>query len=531
MVKQFLFGKDAREALYRGASLLARAVVTTLGPRGRNVALDRKFQFPVVLHDGVSVSKEIELENVFDNIGAQLIKEAASKTNDQAGDGTTTATLLARVIIEEGIKYVELGYNPMVLKEEIDEAVRLVVAEVKKHSKSISTLQEIEQVAKISTQKEELGKMVAEAVYRVGKDGVVTVEEGSGIKTEIKYTEGMSFDRGYSASYFVTNAEKSEAELMEPFILLSEKKIISNNDLFPFLKKLSDAGLNNLVIIGEVEGEALATLVWNKLKGRLESLVISPPAFGDRRLQILEDIGVLTGGKVLRADLLNKLEDVKIEDLGRADKVWCSDKETRIVGGRGEKVKIEERIKQIKVQIDKSESEFEKEKLKERVARLGSGCSVISVGAPTELEMKELKERAIDAVGSCRAAISEGVVVGGGVTLLKARRVLYIPNPSNGFQVVFKALGQPIRVLLENAGVERVDKIIDTIVEDESVDYGFNVVTKKYCSLSAEGIIDPIGVVVATLVNSSSVASLVLTTDCLVADLPQEDTRKKASEI
>lgn len=534
MAKQILRGKEARDALYRGAKELGDTVVITLGPKGRNVALDKKFNAPLVVHDGVSVAKEIDLPDPFENMGAQLVKEAASKTNDKSGDGTTTATLLALGIIEAGMKYVVLGFNPMDLKKGIEQAVALVVAEIQKIAKPIKTQVELEQVAIIAAQREDVGKLIAEAMFKMGKDGVVTVEEGSGLKTEVEYKDGMQFDKGYGASHFITDHDRAEGESIDPFILISEKKITSNNDLFSFLKMLSEKGLDNLVIIGEVEGEALATLIWNKLRGRMNSLVISPPAFGDRRKAILEDIAVLTGGTVLYADLIKKLENVTVEELGRAEKIWCDAETTKIIGGKGDKAKIGERVKQIQTQIDKSESDFEKDKLKERIAKLTVGVAVIKVGAPTEIEMKDLKERINDAVGATRSAFEEGIIVGGGVSLLRAKQTLLEKGQigsviNNGFDIIFNILDLPLRTLLRNAGNKKEEKIIDTILESKDLEYGYNLETEKFGNLYEMGVVDPAKVVRLALQNAASVGAMVLTTEALVTDVPENDPREKMS--
>jgi len=426
MAKQLKFSEEARQKLATGVNILAKAVVTTLGPRGRNVALDRKWGAPNVVHDGVSVAKEIELPDPFENMGAQLVKEAASKTNDVAGDGTTTSTLLTQTMVNLGLKNVTAGANPMILKRGIDEAVKEVVSQIKKIRKKIDIKkeEEIVQVATISAGDAEIGKKIAEAIMKVGKDGVVTVEEGKGLQMEIEYKEGMEFDRGYASPYFVTDAEKMVAEVEDPYILITDKKISAISDLLPFLEKFVKVSKNLVIIADEVEGEALATLVVNKLRGVFNALVVKAPGFGDRRKEMLEDIAILTGGTVISEELGKKLENIEVEDCGRADKVWADKENCRIIGGKGDEEKIKARIAQIKRQIEETTSEFDKEKLQERLAKLSGGVAVINVGAATEVEMKEKKERVTDAVSATKAALEEGIVAGGGVALLQARKVL-----------------------------------------------------------------------------------------------------------
>ena len=426
MAKQLKFSEEARQKLATGVNILAKAVVTTLGPRGRNVALDRKWGAPNIVHDGVSVAKEIELPDPFENMGAQLVKEAASKTNDVAGDGTTTSTLLTQIMVNLGLKNVTAGANPMILKRGIDEAVKAVVTQIKKMAKKIDIKKEEEiiQVATISAGDKEIGKKIAEAIMKVGKDGVVTVEEGKGLQMEIEYKEGMEFDRGYASPYFVTDTEKMVAEVEDPYILITDKKISAISDLLPFLEKFVKVSKNLVIIADEVEGEALATLVVNKLRGVFNALVVKAPGFGDRRKEMLEDIAILTGGTVISEELGKKLENVEVEDCGRADKVWADKENCRIIGGKGNPEKIKARIAQIRRQIEETTSEFDKEKLQERLAKLAGGVAVINVGAATEVEMKEKKERVNDAVSATKAALEEGIVAGGGVTLLQARKVL-----------------------------------------------------------------------------------------------------------
>src|SRR3989338_10580242 len=426
MAKQLKFSEDARQHLAKGVNILAKAVVTTLGPRGRNVALDRKWGAPNVVHDGVSVAKEVELEDPFENMGAQLVKEAASKTNDVAGDGTTTSTLLTQTMVNYGLKNITAGANPMILKKGIEMAVLEVVTQVKKMSKkvSISNEEEIVQIATISAADQQIGILIAEAIKKVGKDGVVTVEEGKGLQMEIQYKEGMEFDRGYASAYFVTDPEKMVAEIEEPYVLITDKKISAVSDLLPFLEKFVKVSKNLVIIADEVEGEALATLVVNKLRGTFNAFVVKAPGFGDRRKEMLEDVAILTGGTVISEDLGKKLENIEVDDCGKADKVWSDKENCRIIGGKGDSSKIKARVAQIRREIEESTSDFDKEKLQERLAKLSGGVAVINVGAATEVEMKEKKERVNDAVAATKAALEEGIVAGGGVALLQARSSL-----------------------------------------------------------------------------------------------------------
>jgi len=530
MAKQLKFSEDARQKLANGVNILAKAVVTTLGPRGRNVALDRKWGAPNVVHDGVSVAKEIELPDPFENMGAQLVKEAASKTNDVAGDGTTTSTLLTQTIVNLGLKNVTAGANPMVLKRGIDEAVKEVVSQIKKMAKKIDIKKEDEivQVATISAGDGEIGKKIAEAIMKVGKDGVVTVEEGKGLQMEIEYKEGMEFDRGYASPYFVTDPEKMIAEVENPYILITDKKISAVSDLLPFLEKVVKISKNLVIIADEVEGEALATLVVNKLRGVFNTLVVKAPGFGDRRKEMLEDIAILTGGTVISEDLGKKIENVEVEDCGRADKVWADKENCRIIGGKGDNEKIKARIAQIRREMEASTSEFDKEKLQERLAKLAGGVAVINVGAATEVEMKERKERVNDAVSATKAALEEGIVAGGGVTLLQARKsLLTLKNKMDfeeertGIDIVYKALAEPIRMIAKNAGVDS-GWILKKVEESKDVDYGFNALTLEFGSMYKQGIVDPAKVVRSALENASSVATMILTTEALVTDIPEK---------
>ena len=531
MAKQIKFSEEARQSLINGVNVLANIVGTTLGPKGRNVALDKKWGAPSVIHDGVTVAKEIELKDEFANMGAQLVKEAASKTADVAGDGTTTATVIAQAIVDEGIKNITAGANPMLLKKGLEEASKAVVDFIKTKAKTINIKNnsEISQIATISGGDEAIGKLVAEALQKVGKDGVVSVEEGRGLSTEIEYKEGMEFDKGYASSYLVTNADKMEAEVEDPYILITDKKISNLQELLPFLENLVKVSKNLVIIADEIDGEALAVLVVNKLKGTFNALAVKAPGFGDRRKEMLEDIAILTGGTVISEDTGRKFDTVTIEDCGRADKVWADKDNTRIIGGKGVPAKLSARITQIKRAIDTSTSDFDKEKLQERLAKLAGGVAVINVGAATEIELKEKKERVIDAVAATKAALEEGVVPGGGVVLLEAVKVLdpkllkHIPGNSDqatGVAILRKALEAPTRKLAENAGING-DVVIDNISKQEA-GFGFNVLTDSYVDMVKEGIIDPAKVARTAVENAVSVATMILTTEALVTDIPEE---------
>ncbi len=525
--KQIKYGDDARKALLKGIDAVAKAVVTTLGPKGRNVALDKKWGAPAIIHDGVSVAKDIELPDPFENMGAQIVKEASSKTNDNAGDGTTTSTLLAQYISQEGMKNVTSGANPMIIKKGMEKAIEVVVAELKKMSKPTKTKEEIKQVATISAGDESIGTTIAEALDKVGRDGVVTVEEGRGLQIEIEYKEGMEFDRGYVSAYFVTNSEKMEAENENPYILLTDKKISSiQNDLLPFLEKFVKVSKNLVIIADEVEGEALATLVVNKLKGTFNVLAIKAPGFGDRRKEILEDIAVLTGGTVISEDTGRTFESIEMSDLGMADKVWADKDNCRIIGGKGDKKAISARVAMLKKQIDAATSDFDKEKLQERLAKMAGGVAQINVGAVTEIELNDKKERVKDAVGATKAAIEEGVIPGGGVALLRARKALKSIKTANhdeqlAIEIIHKALEEPLRALVRNAGED--DGYILRMIEDsKDIDFGYNVMTSEFGSMTKFGILDPLKVTRSAFQNAASVAMMVLTTECLVTDLPEE---------
>lgn len=530
MAKQLKFSDDARQSLMRGIDIVAKAVVTTLGPKGRNVALDKKWGAPNIVHDGVSVAKEIDLKDPFENMGAQLVKEAADKTNDNAGDGTTTATLLAQKLTSAGMKNITAGANPMIVKKGIEKAVDAVISELKKNAKPIKNKSEIEQVATISAGDAAIGSKIAEALEKVGRDGVVTVEEGKGLTIDIEYKEGMEFDKGYVSPYFVTNPEKMEAEIDGAYILLTDKKISSIQDMLPFLEKFVKVS-KNLVIIGdEVEGEALATLVVNKLKGTFSVLAVKAPGFGDRRKEMLEDIAVLTGGTVISEDTGRTFESIEITDLGRADKVWSDKDNSRIIGGKGDKKAIDARISLIKRQIEASDSDFDKEKLQERLAKLAGGVAQINVGAATEIELNDKKERVKDAVGATKAAIEEGILPGGEVALLRARAVLVgekapkgdTKDEQVGIDIVHDTLAEPIRHLAINSGEGDGWSVVKTVEASKDADYGYNALTGEFGSMIKFGILDPLKVTRSALQNAASVASMVLTTEALVTELPED---------
>lgn len=528
MAKQLKFSEDARQALIRGVNILAKAVVTTLGPKGRNVAIDKKWGAPNVIHDGVSVAKEIELSDPFENMGAQLVKEAASKTNDVAGDGTTTSTLLTQAIVNIGFKNVTAGANPMQLKTGMEKALDSVVLELKKMAKTVKDA-DVAKVATISAQDEKIGALIAEALTKVGKDGVVTVEEGKGLTMEIEYKEGMEFDKGYASAYFVTNAERMEAEIADPYILITDKKISAIADLLPFLEGFVKVS-KNLVIIGDdIDAEALATLVVNKLRGTLNVLAVKAPGFGDRRKEMLEDIAILTGGTVISEDTGRKLDNVTVQDCGRADKVWADKEATRIIGGKGAGTTVKARIAQIRTAIDDTTSDFDREKFQERLAKLAGGVAVINVGAATEIELKDKKERVNDAVAATKAALEEGIVPGGGVAVLKARGLLLKlketltnADEKTGVEILYKALGEPIRMIAENAGADS-GWVLKTVEENKgSADFGFNAMTMQFGSMIAAGVIDPVKVTRSAVQNAVSVGMMILTTEALITDIPEK---------
>jgi chaperonin GroEL len=527
MAKEITFDTTARDRLKRGVDKLADAVKVTLGPKGRNVILDKKFGAPTITKDGVSVAKEIELKDPIENMGAQLVKEVASKTADAAGDGTTTATVLAQSIFAHGIKNVAAGANPMDLKRGIDKAVVAVVENLKKQSKNIKGLQEITQIATISSNNDaEIGKMIATAMDKVGKDGVITVEEAKGTETEVKTVEGMQFDRGYLSAYFVTNTEKMEADLDSPYILIYDKKISSMKELLPVLEATAQTGKPLVIIAEEVEGEALATLVVNKIRGALRVAAVKAPGFGDRRKAMLEDIAILTGGRVISEETGTKLEDAKLEDLGRAEKINIDKDNTTIVNGGGKKNDITGRINQIKSQIESTTSEYDREKLQERLAKLSGGVAILYIGAATEVEMKEKKDRVDDALHATRAAVQEGIIPGGGVAYIRAIEALKTIEAENedqatGINIIRLALESPLRTIVENAGGE--GSVILNKVREGKKDFGFNAHNNKFENFFEAGIIDPTKVARLALENAASIAGLLLTTEAVVSDVPEEN--------
>jgi chaperonin GroEL len=530
MAKEITFDTSARDKIKKGVDKLADAVKVTLGPKGRNVILDKKFGAPSVTKDGVTVAKEIELKDPIENMGAQLVKEVASKTADAAGDGTTTATVLAQAIYANGIKNVAAGANPMDLKRGIDKAVEAVVEHLKKQSKKIKDSSEIAQIATISSNSDEtIGKMIADAMNRVGKDGVITVEEAKGTETEVKTVEGMQFDRGYLSPYFVTNTEKMEAELEQPYILIYDKKISSMKELLPVLEQSAQTGKPLLIIAEEIEGEALATLVVNKIRGALRVAAVKAPGFGDRRKAMLEDIAVLTGGKVISEEQGFKLENATLDMLGHAEKINIDKDNTIIVNGAGKKSEIQGRVAQIKAQIESTTSDYDKEKLQERLAKLSGGVAILYVGAATEVEMKEKKDRVDDALHATRAAVQEGIVPGGGVAYVRAIEALKNPedigvtneDQATGVNIVRLALESPLRTIAENAGQE--GSVIVNKVRDGKKDFGYNALENKFETFFDAGIIDPTKVTRLALENAASIAGLLLTTEAVVSDLPEEN--------
>lgn len=526
MAKQLKFGKEARASLLKGIDTVAKAVVTTLGPKGRNIALDKKWGAPNIVHDGVTVAKEIDLKNPFENMGAQLVKEAASKTADNAGDGTTTSTLLAQVMTAKGMARVNLGANPMIVKKGIEKAVEVVTAELKSRAKPIKGKEEISQVASVSAGENEIGAKIAEALDKVGRDGVVTVEEGKGLTIDIEYKEGMEFDRGYASAYLVTNPDKMEAEIEDAYVLLTDKKISAISDLLPFLEKFVKTSKNLVIIADEIEGEALATLVVNKLRGTFNVLAIKAPGFGDRRKEMLEDIAVLTGGTVISEDTGRTFETIEVTDLGQADKVWADKDNARIIGGKGDRKVIGARVESIKKQIKEVDSDFDKEKLEERLAKLSGGVAQINVGAATEIELNDKKERVKDAVGATKAAIEEGIVPGGETALLRAKSVLKKLKVEKGDEqigvdIVADALEEPIKWLVKNAGEDEA-KVLKKVLASKDSDFGFNALTGEFGSMTKMGIIDPVKVTRSALQNAASVAMMVLTTEGLVTDIPEK---------
>ncbi|MCH7414219.1 chaperonin GroEL [Belliella sp. R4-6] len=526
MSKELFFNTDARDKLKKGVDALANAVKVTLGPKGRNVIIDKKFGAPTITKDGVSVAKEIELAEPIENMGAQLVKEVASKTADNAGDGTTTATVLTQAIFNVGIKNVAAGANPMDLKRGIDKAVLAVVGSLRDSSKAISTGKEIQQVATVSANNdEEIGKMIADAMEKVGKDGVITVEEAKGTETEVRTVEGMQFDRGYLSPYFTTNTEKMEAELERPYILIYDKKISSMKELLPVLEPVAQTGKPLLIIAEDVDGEALATLVVNKIRGALKVAAVKAPGFGDRRKAMLEDIAILTGGTVISEERGYKLENATIDYLGTAEKINIDKDNTTIVNGAGDPAAIQARIAEIKSQIEKTTSDYDKEKLQERLAKLSGGVAILYIGAATEVEMKEKKDRVDDALHATRAAVQEGIVVGGGVALVRAAAALDSLKGENedqdtGINIIRQAIESPLRTIVENAGGE--GSVVINRIKENSGNYGYNARTDVYEDLFEAGVIDPTKVTRLALENAASIAALLLTTECVIADVKEE---------
>ncbi len=532
MAKQLAFSEEARRKLKKGIDTLATAVSTTLGPKGRNVALDKKFGAPTITHDGVTVAKEIELEDPYENMGAQLLKEAATKTNDIAGDGTTTATVLAQNIVNEGLKNIAAGANPMLLKRGIEAGTAALADKIRSMAISIDDKAEIASVASISAQDTSIGELIADVMDKVGKDGVITVEESRSLEFETEYVEGMQFDRGYISPYFVTDSDTMEAVIEDAHILIHDKKISSAQDIIPILEKLVQTGKKNLVIIAEdVDGEALATLVLNKLRGMINALAIKAPGFGDRRKAMLQDIAVLTGGQVVTEEMGRKLDSVQLSDLGRAAKIVSSKDDTTVVDGQGDEAQIKARVEQIKVEIDRSTSDYDREKLQERLAKLAGGVAIIRVGAATEVELKEKKHRVEDALSATRAAVEEGIVPGGGVALLNALPALNdvsLPegDQMTGIGILQRALEAPMRKIAENAG-KNGDVVIQNVRQAQekagNTNIGYNVMSGEYIDMVKAGIIDPAKVTRGALENAASIASMVLTTEALITDIPEEE--------
>jgi chaperonin GroEL len=532
MAKQLLFSEEARRALKKGIDTLATAVATTLGPKGRNVALDKKWGAPTITHDGVTVAKEIELEDPYENMGAQLLKEAATKTNEIAGDGTTTSTVLAHTIITEGLKNVAAGANPMLLKRGIEKGTEALVTAIKEMSIEVTGRADIASVAANSAADREIGELIAEVMEKVGKDGVITVEESKGLEFETEYVEGMQVDRGYISPYFITDPERMEAVLNDSYLLIYDKKISAASDIVPILEKLVQIGKRELVIIAEdVDGEALATLVLNKLRGMLNVLAVKAPGFGDRRKAMLQDIAILTGGEVITEEMGRKLETAQIADLGRADKVVSSKEETTIIGGNGDEKQIKGRIEQIRVEIDKSTSDYDKEKLQERLAKLAGGVAIVRVGAATEVELKEKKHRVEDALSATRAAVEEGIVPGGGVALINAIPALDKvkmdqPDEQTGVNILRRALEEPMRGIVRNAGMDGA-VVVETVrrlqKQKKNLNLGYEIINNEYTDMVEAGIIDPVKVTRGALENAASIAAMILTTEALITDIPEKE--------
>ena len=525
--KQLAYNEEARAALKRGVDAVASAVKVTLGPKGRNVVLERKFGSPVITKDGVTVAKEIELEEPYENMGAQLCREVASKTNDITGDGTTTATVLAQIIVHEGLRNVTAGANPMFLKRGIDKAVNLVVDELHKIAIPVEGKNDIAHVASISGNDDAVGQWIADAMDMVGKDGVITVEESKGIDTTVEQVEGMEFDKGYISPYFATNTETMEAEIEDPFILIYEKKITNVQDLLPLLEKVARAGKPFVIIAEDIEGEALATLVVNKLRGILNVAAVKAPGFGDRRKAMLEDIAILTGGQFISEETGSKLDKVELSQLGRAKTVKITKEHTTIVEGRGEKSAIEGRINQIRRQIEDSDSDYDREKLQERLAKLAGGVAIIKVGAATETELKEKKHRIEDALSATRAAVEEGIVAGGGTALTymipKLESLEAHGDEKTGVNIIKRALEEPLRTIANNAGLEG-SVVVERVKAENKRGFGLDALTSEYCDLIAAGIVDPVKVTRSALQNAASIASMLLTTEAIIADIPKKET-------
>ncbi len=526
--KDIHFSEDARTQIARGVNKLADAVKVTLGPKGRNVVLEKSWGAPSITKDGVTVAKEVELDDKFENMGAQLVKEVASKTSDVAGDGTTTATVLAQAIVRDGIKAVAAGMNPMDLKRGIDQAVEAIVSEMSGFSKNVKNQTEVAQVGTISANGDaEVGNIIADAMEKVGKEGVITVEEAKGLETELDVVEGMQFDRGYISPYFVTNADRMETDLDDPYILLHEKKISNMRDLLPTLENVSRSGKPLLIIAEDIEGEALATLVVNKVRGILNVAAVKAPGFGDRRKAMLEDMAILTGGKLISEDLGIKMENLTLEDLGSTSKIKITKDTTTIVDGAGSKEDVAGRISQIRMQIEDTSSDYDREKLQERLAKLAGGVAVIKVGAATEVAMKEKKDRVDDALHATRAAVEEGLVPGGGVALLRARKVLDSLEGGNhdqdiGINIIKRSLEEPLRQIVNNCGVE-ASVVVNEVVNNKDINYGFNAATEEYGDLVEMGVIDPTKVTRSALQNAASIAGLLITTEAMVAELPKKE--------
>ena len=530
--KQLVFSEDARRKLQNGMDVLANAVATTLGPKGRNVAIDRKFGSPTITHDGVSVAKEIELEDPFENMGAQLLEEAATKTNDIAGDGTTTSTVLAHSIVTDGMRNLSAGYNPMLLKWGIEASAKAVADKITEQAIEVTTKDEIANVASISAQDRAIGELIADVMDKVGKDGVITVEESKGLEFETEYVEGMQFDRGYISPYFITNPESMEADVEEPYILVHDKKISAATDIVPVLEKMVQVGKRELVIIAEdIDGEALATLVLNKLRGMLNVVAIKAPGFGDRRKAMLQDIAILTGATVIAEETGRKLDSTEIADLGRAEKMVITKDDTTIVGGRGESAEIKGRIEQIRVEIDKSTSDYDSEKLQERLAKLSGGVAIIRVGAATETELKEKKHRVEDALSATRAAVEDGIVPGGGVALINAMAALDEMKMDSddaqvGVTIVRKALEAPLIKIAENSGKDGaviLQEVRRAQKSKKNFNIGYNVISEVYVDMVKDGVIDPAKVTRGALENAASIAAMILTTEALITDVPEKE--------